>query len=136
MPVAITITNSSYIEMIERIKLIGTTSYSTDEISAKILAKIRLQFRNSTDPYGQPWASVRRAGQPLLDTGRLRGSIQANTNGDTMVFFTDVEYAQYHQFGERVKKRAILPDDRGLPESWEAIITSAIKENFKSILGN
>ncbi|MCM8742330.1 hypothetical protein NFC82_15125 [Pseudomonas koreensis] len=51
-----------------------------------------------------------------------------------MRIFTDVEYAQYHQLGQRVKKRAILPDDRGLPPDWDAEITKAIRARLKSVL--
>ena len=109
---------------------------------AGLLAKVRLGFRISTDPYGQKWEPIqprwrnrrRVPGQPLLDTGRLRDSIRGATTGNSMRIFTDVEYAQYHQLGQRVKKRAFLPDERGLPPDWDAEITKVIRAQLKQIL--
>ena len=69
-----------------------------------------------------------------MDTGRLRNSIRGATTGNSIRIFTDVEYAQYHQLGMRVKKRAILPDQRGLPPDWDAEITKVIRAQLKQIL--
>lgn len=43
---------------------------------------IRLGFRSSTDPWGNPWRPlVVRKGKPLVDTGQMRSSIAARVSG-------------------------------------------------------
>lgn len=63
-------------------------------------------FKTSTDPYGNRWAAlVARKGQPLLDTGRMRGSIFFNPLADGFRVDFSVPYAAHHQYG--TTKRAV-----------------------------
>lgn len=142
MTISIAVNAGPLLDISARIEAASRMGWPTGEINARLLAKVRLGFRNSTDPYGEKWATIkprwrnhrRVPGEPLLDTGRLRNSIRGATTGNTMRIFTDVEYAQYHQAGIDVKKRAILPDDRGLPADWDAEITKAIRARLKQVL--
>ncbi|MFP8003881.1 phage virion morphogenesis protein [Pseudomonas aeruginosa] len=142
MTISVAVNAGPVLDISARIEAASRMGWPTGEINARLLAKVRLGFRNSTDPYGEKWAPIkprwrnrrRVPGQPLLDTGRLRNSIRGATTGNTMRIFTDVEYAQYHQLGMGVKKRAILPDQRGLPADWDAEITKAIRARLKQVL--
>lgn len=142
MAISVSVNAGPLLDISARIEAAARMGWPTNEINARLLAKVRRGFRNSTDPYGQKWAPIqprwrnkkRAPGQPLLDTGRLRNSIRGATTTNTMRIFTDVEYAQYHQLGQRVRKRAILPDERGLPPEWDAEITKSIRARLKSVL--
>lgn len=63
-----------------------------------------------------PWAPTQRGGQILVDTGRLRGSIQHMIGSNVIRVGTSVPYGRYHQTGtSRMPKRAFIgvsPADR------------------------
>lgn len=77
-------------------------------LQAESLKLVSDGFRKSEDPYGTPWAALKsRKGQPLLDTGRLRGSYapgQANAQGFTIR--SNVEYAAAQQYGHTYAARS------------------------------
>lgn len=109
-------------------------------------SKIRENFLLSQDPYSVTWAPLKAGGRynktskkidktakPLLDTGRLVGSISYKTfesikkaDGYTTMLLlynkgsASLNYADYHQFGTaRITARPFYPTpDRGLPDSW------------------
>jgi phage gpG-like protein len=112
-------------------------------IGQEALFQSLMCFEKSRDPYGNRWKPLKmRAGQPLLDTGRLRNSLNVRVLSTTSLeVATDVKYARLHQFGGTVeaKKKALswqangkrffarrvrvparpyLPDSRGVPRSW------------------
>lgn len=104
-----------------------------NQLGAKWTGEIKLNFTKSYDPYGKKWPSLKAGGRmikkgkkrvldksakPLLDTGRLVGSINFNVKDEKLEIGTPVFYSQFHQNGEGVPKRAFLPD-RGLPQSWK-----------------
>lgn len=142
MTISVSVNAGPLLDISARIEAAARVGWQTSRINAGLHAMLRLGFRNSADPYGQKWEPIeprwrngrRTPGQPLLDTGRLRNSIRGATTGNSIRIFTDVEYAQYHQLGMRVKKRAILPDQRGLPPDWDAEITKVIRAQLKQIL--
>jgi phage gpG-like protein len=115
-------------------------------VAAGFMKEVADEFRRSRDPYGNPWAPVNRsrgkdrrararrlaagkpvkADKPLVDTGRLRGSVVARAVGTEVRIALPVEYASYHQYGtRRIKRRQILPeaDTGGLPPRWIGIAT-------------
>lgn len=101
-------------------------------------------FEKSRDPYGVRWAPLKlRNGQPLLDKGILRNSLNVRvTSSTSFEVATDVKYAKLHQHGGTVKPRnarvlawrsggqrffaksvkvparPFLPDGRGMPRTW------------------
>jgi phage gpG-like protein len=110
-------------------------------IGAAFVKQVADEFRESRDPYGNPWAPVvrnrardrrakasrakrglpARADKPLIDTGRLRGSAVARVSGTEVRIALPVEYASYHQQGtRRMVRRQILPegDTGGLGPYW------------------
>lgn len=92
-----------------------------NKIAVRWVAKIRLNFRNSVDPYGNTWEPIKhRKGQPLIDTGALRDSIDGSVKNTDITLSTNISYASMHNYGLGRIKRTFLPDDRGLPRDWEA----------------
>jgi phage virion morphogenesis protein len=81
-----------------------TPAYET--IGRVLVNRIRFAFRNSTSPWGTPWAPLRyRKGKPLIDTGRLRRSIVYKATKNAVEIGTNVKYARVHQFGAKLKSR-------------------------------
>lgn len=105
------------------------------EIAATLEAATQLRFKEGVAPTGAPWlplsavtratrakrsrskgaAAVARAlagpMQPLLDTGRLRGSITSRYSAKQAVVGTNLVYAPIHQFGFR-GPQAVKPHAR------------------------
>jgi phage gpG-like protein len=79
------------------------------------LYQLRQEFRNESDPYGEPWAPLkRRKGRILRDTGRLANSF-ARTSVSSTGFRveTNVDYAGVHQNGASyVSKPRLQPVNR------------------------
>lgn len=77
------------------------------------------RFATGTDPSGNPWEPLsdatllsRRGSTAtiLVDTGRLRNSITAFHDGNTLKFGTNVVYAAVHQLGgEHIPERPFFP---------------------------
>lgn len=96
-----------------------------DAIADAWLARVDLEFVDSVDPYGRPWAPLKvREGQPLVDTGRLAASYDKRVEPLSLAIGTNVEYASTHQFGREggadgppIPARPMLPAE-GLPEAW------------------
>ncbi len=109
------------------IRNIGNTASLHDAIGHALVSRVVQGFDLSTGPYGK-WRDLvdstiarrrKRSKKPLLDSQRLRGSITHEFDQRSVRVGTNVEYAQYHQFGTRtIPRRAFLPD-RGLPKQWE-----------------
>jgi phage gpG-like protein len=122
-------------------------------VGAAFVKQVADEFRESRDPYGNPWAPVYRnrardrrararrlaagkairADKPLIDTGRLRASVVARTEGSEVRIALPVEYASYHQTGTRkMVRRQILPeaDTGGLGPRW----TMAANKEISAVL--
>lgn len=66
------------------------------------LASVRRNFQAGGRP--QRWAPLKyRRGRPLLDTGRLQGSITGQVTGNSVVIGTNLAYAALHNFGGRIQ---------------------------------
>lgn len=96
---------------------------------------IRRPFARGTDPYGKPWAPLKRAtdqrglsGGQLVLTGALRGSFSGHVQTDSSLVFGvgSPDYASYHQHGTAtIPRRQFVPDGT-LPAQWEADLRAAI----------
>lgn len=85
----------------------GAVDKPMAEIGRKLQTLIQVGFKTSRSPYGLPWAKLSvRDGKPLLDTGRLRSSInyRVGKNGEAyhVDVGTNVQYADMHQYGETI----------------------------------
>ena len=79
------------------------------EIGATLEASTRQRFEDGIGPDGVAWQPSQRAiltgGQTLVDTGRLRGSISYQVEGDEVLIGTNVIYAAIHQMGGRIEAK-------------------------------
>jgi phage gpG-like protein len=80
------------------------------------------EFRQSRDPYGDPWAAVHRrgprgrAGKPLVDTSNLMNSRVVMPVGEDVEVGLAAPYASYQQFGTKpfdVAERGARQNKRG-----------------------
>jgi phage virion morphogenesis protein len=134
-------------------------------IGNALVANVSLGFVDGTDPWGRKWsplsaltASRRKGGnggQPLMDTGRLRGSITYKATKDGVVIGTNVKYATTHQFGAKqgqygrtkrngpipwgnIPPRPFLPisgAQSALPEEWRNDIVTIVHDQIAKVLG-
>lgn len=85
-------------------------------LGAESIALVKEGFDLGQDPYGQPWASVRRGGLPLRKTGRLRNAF-AYTGTDSQVRLENgLIYANMMNFGT-----AGLPGGKLTPKGKKAL---------------
>jgi len=76
-------------------------------IGGELKKRVQLGFRNSQTPYGVPWAPLKkRKGKPLVDTTRLRDSIDDATDSNSVSVGTNVVYAAVQNFGYTFQRAA------------------------------
>lgn len=113
------------VKRVEAIKRQDMIPKIRDAVGAALLKEVADEFRESRDPYGKPWAPVKRnrrkdrlarekrraagkavkADKPLIDTGRLRASAAYLPKGlDGIRIVLPVEYASYHQYGATIRE--------------------------------
>lgn len=92
-----------------------------DEISKEAIRLIKKEFETSTDPYGQPWAPLKkpdkgsRKGGPLRKTDSMYKSIRRKLTRDGFAISSDDPKISFHNFGTaRMVKRQIFPSLSGL----------------------
>jgi phage gpG-like protein len=74
--------------------------------AAKDEQLVQMEFRQSKDPYGKPWAPLKlRKGKPLRDTGRLANSFSGRPTSSGIKVGTNVRYATTHQYGATIRPR-------------------------------
>lgn len=107
-------------------------------IGRSLLTKIQLGFRTSTNPWGAPWKPItHRKGKPLVDTGRLRSSMNYRVQGDSVLIGTNVQYGRFQHFGgmKNVTGRPFLPLRPSglvdLPGEWSLSALNAIAKALK-----
>lgn len=109
---------------------------------------IREQFQTSKDAYGKALEPLAQStldsnyegkkrsewnSKPLNPRGKLRDSFTAKANGSEVVIGTDVSYYKYHQGDPNhvskgiIPKRAMLPDERGLPGNWSDTVINTLE---------
>lgn len=74
-----------------------------DELGEDEVTRVMLRFESGTAPNGVWWDELTsRDGQPLMDTGRLYNSIEAQVIGKhRLQVGTATDYAHFHQFGTK-----------------------------------
>lgn len=81
----------------------GFRSELAQVLGATAMKQVADEFRQSRDPYGAPWAALRsRKGKPLLDTGRMAGSVNVQPQADGFLLNIPTSYAPVHQYGAQV----------------------------------
>jgi phage gpG-like protein len=103
--------------------------------AAEALKLVQLGFRKGVDPYGKPWAPLkRRNGKPLRDTGRLANSFTARPTAEGFVVGTNTDYAPHHQWGAPkagIEQRGMVPQPT-LSEPWAKSIGRVLENVLKA----
>jgi phage gpG-like protein len=94
-------------------------------------------FSHSRDPYGKRWKPLKhRAGQPLLDTGRMRNAIRMRSSTRGFTLTARVVYAATHNYGRGpIPKRQFLPSAHRLPGSYRAAYVAILRAQRRKALG-
>lgn len=138
-PITLEIRTEALKELIRRVNQLGPNNAHVqkglNQIGVRWVARVKVGFQRSVDPYGNPWAPItHRQGQPLLDTGRLRNSVKHNVRGTNLELASNLVYADNHQYGITVRQRRFLPDQQGLPKAWLAEYEKTMLENIENAL--
>jgi phage virion morphogenesis protein len=115
-------------------------------IGQDLAENIRLGFRDSTDPWGSPWQPLspltvllRRNGsaKPLMDTGSLRNSINAQADATSVTVGTNDKRGPVHQYGATIKPKKGKYLSFGNANVWAMLKQSTIPARpFMPIQGN
>lgn len=138
-PITLEVSTAALQDLIRKVRQLGPNNTHVkkglNQIGVRWVARVKVCFQRSVDPYGQPWAPItHRQGQPLLDTGRLRNSVKHNVRGTNLELASNLIYADNHQLGITVKQRRFLPDKQGLPKAWLAEYEKVLLENLENAL--
>lgn len=128
------------------VELSADTGPAMKSIAGFMENQVRLGFKVSQSPYGDPWAPIEhREGQPLIDTRTLLGSISSSYGVDFAEVGTNLVYAPIQNFGgsagknktSKIAARPYLPiqgDEVVLPEYWENEILGILEKNLEKVL--
>lgn len=76
------------------------------KIAVLSVSGVKDHFDKGNSPEGVPWVPLRiRQGRPLLDTGRLRASIQGRVTATGVQVGTNAIQAGVHQFGATIRAK-------------------------------
>ena len=123
---------------------------SMQKIGNLWLAQVSASFATETDPYGNPWAKLKRStikakqesgairpNRRLFEFGELASSwgFSAGPKRVRIESSDDSEKVARHQYGgvgsdsgEPVPQRQILPDGNDLPPEWTAGVEEAFRD--------
>jgi phage virion morphogenesis protein len=93
----------------ELIKKMQDVTPVMSEIGEIIVTQTQDAFDDSKAPDGSAWKPSLRGGQTLVNTARLRRSINYQTGKNSVEVGTNVVYAAIHQFGGKTKAHVIRP---------------------------
>ncbi|MCL8307635.1 phage virion morphogenesis protein [Pseudomonas putida] len=138
-PITLQVDTRGLEELVRKVRQLGPSNphvrRGLNQIGVRWIAKVKICFQRSIDPYGQPWARItHRQGQPLLDSGRLRNSVKHNVRGTNLELASNLVYADNHQYGITVKQRRYLPDKSGLPRQWLEEYQNILLQNIENAL--
>lgn len=99
------------------------TDMMTD-VAQRLVADFKMCFRQQKGPDGKAWSPIHhRDGKALIDTGRLRNSINAKHTSRSVEVGTNVDYAATHQFGDtQTIQQNIKPHTRKIRMAFGRII--------------
>lgn len=126
-------------------ELSSIPSQASREAADSIDGRLKQQFIDETDPYGNAWdelqeTTVARKGgdsRILQRSDAMAQATEAVTGSGAGVIASSNETAQWHQWGTKnMVARPVLPgEDTGLPETWEADISTALQNAADRRLG-
>jgi phage gpG-like protein len=93
---------------------------AAQDIVPLIIVDLQTKFAAGQDPYGSAWAErMKSYSWPILDrTGRLKGSLLVQAQGENISVEYNNDIASYHQDGtKRLPQRKLAPDG-DMPPEW------------------
>jgi|SRR5579871_3581557 len=123
----------------KRVREVASPSFRTGvlmSLAEEARRLIWLGFQQSRSPDGNAWERLKyREGMPLLDSGRLRNSIQVTPTQTGISVRTNLVYAATHQYGrDHIPARPFLPVGH-LPETWAAPFRRLINGAVRRAMG-
>lgn len=108
------------------------------QLAAETLDRVKEGFRSERDPYSKKWKEKKVDDRRKVlsgRTGRLKQYQVKSLGTQSFTVGPIVNYARYHQTGTRyMVARKMVPDERGIPKSWERdfeeIIVEVLEDHF------
>ena len=92
-------------------------------------------FRSAKDPYEEPWPPLKKPTGRLPLAGLNSDFRYEASDAEGVTVQTDKDYARYHQEGTAAfPARRYLPDSRGLPPRWKALLFMALSRYVRQQL--
>lgn len=107
-------------------------------LAEETISHVQGYFDTSTSPYGAPWKPpAHRKGKPLIDTGRLLGSLRVTSDATSFHVLSNVVYAAAMNFGtSTITRRQFMPDkQRGCPRRLRASYKEVLIELRREAVG-
>lgn len=112
-------------------------------VAPRLNAEFQKQFQNGCDPYGKPWAKLKRTGKQshLTETRRFRSNsriapMPGNRKGVRVILGKLGNRGRnpvFHMTGTKfMVARKYLPT-RGMPASWRKIIREEMRRELKRV---
>lgn len=132
-----------FARLVEQVGKLGKPEFRARSMKLAAAEALELAhdgFARSISPYGRRWKNPKhRTGKPLLDTGRLVGSIAPFSDARRFELRTNVVYAAVHQWGwseRNIPQRQFLPDSAtGFGGRWREALLRVMKEERRATLG-
>jgi len=106
-----------------------------DQIGALVTEQSRMRFETQRAPSGEAWEQSGRAreqgGQTLVDTGRLRDSLQHLAGATSAQIGTNVLYAAAHQFG-RTEVETVEAHSRRIEQAFGRPLKFPVYQNVRT----
>lgn len=145
--ISVTVDDAEVVAALRRLQdRTGNLTPAMRAIGGVLQSNVDLGFRGQHDPWGNAWRPLsattianRRRGrsggtsviQILRDTGILANSINTRVASNSVSVGTAVSYAEKHQFGKGVPRRAFLP----ITAAGEASLPTAWRDEVLDVLG-
>lgn len=132
--------SSALARLVSKLETVGEVpKASREQLASTALHRVLMGFSTSKEPGGAAWDALKyRQGRPLVDTGKLRGSMRSRITAGGIVLTAGASYAVHHQFGApraNVPARPFFPRDGELPSGWrgafERIIDQTLSGHFR-----
>lgn len=105
------------------------------QVGEELVELVREGFERQADPYGAPWAPLkRRSGRILQDTGRLRMFFVRSKSASMVRVGTPAFYGRFHQTGTKhMPARKMVPDG-ALPGAWSSRVNAIVERVIKQAM--
>jgi len=106
------------------------------QVGEELVELVREGFERQADPYGSPWAPLkRRSGRILQDTGRLRMFFVRSKSASMVRVGTPAFYGRFHQAPrtKHMPARKMVPDG-ALPGAWSSRIHAIVERVIKQAM--